>query len=73
MPGVGENKVKAQIVLEINADHPIAQKLKTMFNEDKETLGKYAKLLYGEACLIGGISIDDPVEYSNLVCELMMK
>ena len=73
MPGVGDNKVKAQIVLEINATHPIADKLKTMFNEDKETLGKYAKLLYGEACLIGGISIEDPVEYSDLVCELMMK
>lgn len=73
MPGVGDNKVKAQIVLEINAEHPIADKLKAMFNKDKEALGKYAKLLYGEACLIGGISIPDPVEHSNLVCELMMK
>ena len=40
---------------------------------DKDTLSKYAKLLYGEACLISGAGIDDPVEHSNLVCELMTK
>lgn len=50
MPGAEQNKVKAQLVLEINANHPIAEKLKTLYTEDKETLGKYAKLLYGEAC-----------------------
>ncbi|MGI6279259.1 MAG: molecular chaperone HtpG [Acutalibacteraceae bacterium] len=73
MPGVGENKVKAKVVLEINASHPIAEKLKAMYNEDREALEKYAKLLYGEACLISGISVPDPVEHSSLVCELMMK
>ena len=72
MPGAGENKVKAQLVLEINASHPIAQKLKALFEEDKETLGKYSKLLYGEACLISGTTLPDPVEHSNLVCELMV-
>ncbi len=72
MPGQ-EQKVKAQIVLEINAKHPVAEKLKALFADDKETLGKYAKLLYGEACLISGKTIDDPVEYSNLICELMTK
>ncbi len=73
MPGVTDNKVKAQLVLEINAGHPIAQKLKNLYNEDKDTLSKYAKLLYGEACLIGGAGVPDPVEHSNLVCELMTK
>lgn len=73
MPGTNDNKVKAQLVLEINANHPIAEKLKTLYNEDKELLGKYAKLLYGEACLIGGASVPDPVEHSTLVCELMTK
>ena len=73
MPGAGENKVKAQLVLEINANHPIADKLKALFNEDKDLLAKYAKLLYGEACLIGGAGVPDPVEHSNLVCELMVK
>ena len=73
MPGAEQNKVQAKLVLEINADHPIAEKLKTLYNEDKEMLGKYAKLLYGEACLIGGKSVPDPAEHSALVCELMTK
>ena len=72
MPGA-DNRVKAQVVLEINANHAIAEKLKNLFNDDKDTLAKYAKLLYSEACLIGGISVTDPVEHSNLVCELMIK
>ena len=67
-----EELAKAQLVLEINATHPIAEKLKNLYNDDKDTLNKYAKLLYGEACLISGASIDDPVEHSNLVCELMV-
>ena len=71
MPGAGENKVKAQLCLEINAGHPIADKLKELYNTDKETLKDYSKLLYGEACLISGAGIDDPVEHSNLVCRLM--
>ena len=73
MPNAGENKIKAQLVLEINAAHPISEKLKTLFTEDKEALGKYAKLLYAEACLINGAGVPDPVEHSNLVCELMIK
>ena len=73
MPGAADNKVKAQLVLEINASHPIAEKLKSLYESDKELLGKYAKLLYGEACLIGGKSVPDPAEHSALVCELMVK
>ncbi|MGN0450504.1 MAG: molecular chaperone HtpG [Acutalibacteraceae bacterium] len=73
MPGAEGNKVQAKLVLEINAEHPIAEKLKMLYNEDKDLLGKYAKLLYGEACLIGGKSVPDPAEHSALVCELMTK
>lgn len=73
MPNAEQNKVQAKLVLEINAEHPIAEKLKALYNEDKDMLGKYAKLLYGEACLIGGKSVLDPAEHSALVCELMTK
>lgn len=72
MPG-NEQKIKAQLILEINSTHPVAQKLKDLFETDKETLKKYTKMLYNASCLIGGRTIDDPVEYSNLVCELMTK
>ncbi len=71
MPGA-EEKIKAQLVLEINASHKIADKLKRLYKDDPETLKKYAKLLYGEACLIGGKPIDNPGEHSELVCELMV-
>ncbi len=73
MPGSEENKVKAQLVLEISASHPVAEKIKSLYGKDNETLGKYSKLLFGEACLIGGKPIDNPVEHSKLVCELMTK
>ncbi len=61
--------IKAETVLEINANHPISEKLKTL---DDETLIKYAKLLYMQARLIGGLSIEDPAEFSNLISELMI-
>ena len=67
----GSNGVKAEFALEINANHPIAEKLKTLFAEDRETLKKYAKLLYGQARLIGGMSLENPGEFSNLICELI--
>lgn len=63
--------VKAEVVLEINKDHAVAEKLKTLFESDKETVKKYAKLLYAQACLIAGKSVDNPAELSALICELM--
>ena len=71
MPGAKENAVKATLVLEINADHPIAEKLKKLFADDKDTFSKYTKLLYDEACLISGKGLDNALEHSTLVCELM--
>ena len=67
-----DSKVKAEIVLEINAEHPIAAKLEKLFAEDRETLEKYTKLLYIQARLIGGMSIDNPAEFSNMICDLMI-
>ena len=64
---------KATVVLEINANHPIAEKLKSLYKDNKDSLCDYAKILYAQARLIGGMSVDDPVELSNLVCNLMTK
>lgn len=72
MPGAEGDAPKANIVLEINSAHPIADKIKSLFTEDKERLAKYAKILYSEACLIGGVAIEDPVELTELVSELMV-
>ena len=65
-------KVKANIVLEINENHPIAQKLTELYESDQEKAGKYAKILYAQARLIEGLSVDDPTELSNMVCDLMV-
>ena len=64
-------KVKAEKALEINPEHAIFGKLKTLFDTDKDKLTDYTKLLYDQALLIEGLSIEDPVEFANLVCGLM--
>jgi len=68
----GEEAVRAQIVLEINASHAIADKLKSLYVYDRDKLASYAKILYAQARLIGGMSIDNPAELSALVCDLMI-
>ncbi len=71
MPNAEKDKVKAQRVLEINANHPIFQKLCDLYRDDQDKLKTYASLLYTQALLIEGASIDDPVEFSNQICGLM--
>ncbi|MGN0486016.1 MAG: molecular chaperone HtpG [Acutalibacteraceae bacterium] len=63
--------MKAKIALEINRDHPIAEKLRTLFETDKDKVAKYTKILYAQGCLIGGRTIENPAEFSELVSELM--
>lgn len=67
-----DQNIKAQKVLEINANHPIFNKLVSMMDTDKEKLNSYAQILYSQALLIEGLSIEDPVAFSNAVCELMI-
>ena len=68
-----DEKVQAERVLEINAKHPVLEKLKKEYDTDKNTVKKYTALLYDQARLIEGLPIEDPVEFSNAVCELMTK
>lgn len=65
--------VKAQTILEINENHEITSKLKELYKEDKEKLEKYTKVLYAQARLIEGLTIENPTEISNLVCEILAK
>lgn len=66
-----DEKVKAETVLEINESHPIADKIKDLYENDKEALDKYTKVLYSQARLIEGLPIENPTEISNLICEIM--
>ena len=67
MPGANQG-VKAQLVLEINSNHPVAEKLA---NADDETIVKYTKLLYSSARLIAGLDLANPTEFSDTIAELM--
>ena len=74
MPGAEKGQpVKAQRVLEINANHPIFERLRALYTDDQEKLKKYAKLLYTQALLIEGVPVEDPVAFSNAVCDLMVE
>lgn len=66
-----DQKVQADRVLEINPEHPIFAKLVQLQKENPDKLNAYAKLLYDQALLIEGMSIEDPVAFSNQICELM--
>lgn len=65
--------VKAEIVLEINENHPIVDKLKDLYENDKDKLGDYTKILYNQARLIEGLSVENPTELTNLICDIMSK
>ena len=72
MPGENPDMPKASVILEINHSHPIAEKLKALYESDKDTLKKYARILYSTACLISGVALENPAELSTLVTDLMI-
>ncbi|MBR6608734.1 MAG: molecular chaperone HtpG [Oscillospiraceae bacterium] len=63
---------KAEVVMEINKDHPISEKLKQLAETDADKLEKYTKILYAQARLIEGLTVDNPTELSNMICDLML-
>lgn len=67
MPGANQG-VKAQLVLEINSNHSVAEKLE---KADDEQLKKYVNLLYSSARLIAGLDIENPTEFSDMLAEMM--
>ena len=68
-----DQKVKAQTALEINDSHPIAQKIKELYVNDKEALKKYTQVLYAQARLIEGLPVENPTQISNFICEIIAK
>ncbi len=68
---VSDGNVKAERVLEINPAHPVFGVLSTLSTDDAR-VAKYANLLYDQALLIEGLPIEDPVAFSNAICELMV-
>lgn len=67
MPGA--QSISAQKVLELNSSHPIYEKIRTLFPDNKEEIKDLAKILFIQAQLIEGLPVDNLVEYSDLVCK----
>lgn len=63
------NQVKAKRILELNSDHPLIEALSKV---DSDRVSSYAKLLYNQALLIEGFTIEDPIEFSNSMAQLMI-
>ena len=68
-----DQNINAKIILEINSSHKIADKLKELYKSDKERFNEYTKILYSQSRLIEGLSIENPTEISNLICDLLSK
>ena len=64
-------KIKAQRVLELNGEHPIFQRLCQLYQSDKDRLKLYGEILYDQALLIEGISLEDPADFSQKLCQLL--
>ena len=65
-------EVKADKVLEINAHHKVFTALKDSYENDKQKLSLFTNLLYNQALLIEGLPIQDPVEFTNDICKVMI-
>lgn len=63
--------IKAEKILEINTGHRVYQVLKKAHSEDREKFKLYTDLLYNQALLIEGIPLEDPVDFTNKVCQMM--
>ncbi len=68
-----DQSINAKMILEINSSHKIADKLKELYKSDKEKFNEYTKILYSQSRLIEGLSIENPTEISNLICDLLSK
>ena len=66
-----EQNISSNKVLLINSNHKITNKLKDIYSNSPELLEKYVKLLYGEACLIEGLNVDNTNEISDIIFDLI--
>ena len=71
MPKIGDEKIKANKVLEINAEHKIYDTIKKYYAEDKEKLKDLSKILFDQALLIEGMPIESPTRLAEMVCNLI--
>ena len=69
----GDQQIKAERILELNPEHKIMETLKKTFAENKDLVKTYTGLLYNQALLISGLTIENPIKFSEDICSLMTK
>ena len=65
--------VHAEKILEVNPNHEIFKALETIYKNNPDDLKDYAELLFDQAMLMEGFPLKNPVEFSNKMCQLMIK
>jgi len=73
MPGAESERLKAERILEINADHAVLKALAKIYESDKKQIRVYADILYDQALLMEGLPIEDPVAFADAICKLIEK
>lgn len=69
---MNQGNIQANKILEINPDHELFKALAKVYETNKD-LSEYANLLYDQALLIAGLTIEDPLAYTKRVSDLMLK
>lgn len=72
MPGA-DSSMKAERILEVNPDHSLFAALKSVYSNDTNDIKNFADVLYSQALLIEGLPIEDPIDFSNKITQLMIK
>lgn len=71
MPNVNQ-PMKAQKVLEINAEHQVYEKLKQTLGEDREKFDDIVNILFDQACLISGLEVEDVTGLTDRIFKLIV-
>ena len=66
-----EMAMKVEKVLQINPEHPVLKKLRTLITEDPEQAKRYAQILYAQALILADLPIEDANAYTDLICGMM--
>jgi len=71
-----DQMVKANRILEINPDHPVMETLRNTYamgEAGKDMVKTYANLLYSQAVLISGLTVEDPIKLGEDICKVITK
>ena len=66
-------KMKARKILELNSSHPLLDKLRELYRSDRDQLDVYGRLLLGQALILEGLDLEDPIQFNQDILKLMME